>query len=322
MAVFPDRIVLKNSTDSQAAIVSAIVSGGTDAIVPGELVIGRNNGSVTLYTVDADGDIVLFTGSTGAPSVGSNIFTSFVRETRTASGGAITFTGIGQSGQFVEVSSSLDAWIVFYPSAASRTADAGRPYGTSPGVNSGVLAEFYITAGSTVLVSPGTTYFNNDTIKASAIYAAVRSQAGANVDSEVTVECYAAAGIVGARKTATVTTSSIADNAAENATFAEVGKSGSFISVTTDRAAWVVFYESTAARSADLVRPIGIDPSPGSGVLAEVITLTAETIKLTPVAGYFNNESTVAPELYAKIVNKSGATSSVKVDIVVMPTES
>jgi hypothetical protein len=53
------------------------------------------------------------------------------------------------------------------------------------------MAEFYITAGSTVLATPGTTYFNNDTDPTEAIYLAVRDQAGVAVNSEVTITAYA-----------------------------------------------------------------------------------------------------------------------------------
>lgn len=58
MAVFPERIVLKNSTDSDTAIRAAIVSGGSDQINAGELVVGRITGGASLYTVDSVGDIV------------------------------------------------------------------------------------------------------------------------------------------------------------------------------------------------------------------------------------------------------------------------
>ena len=68
--------------------------------------------------------------------------------------------------------------------------DSGRAYSADPTAGSGVLAEFYVTAGSTVLATPGTAYFNNDTSVTEALYAAVRSQAGANVDSEVTIVAY------------------------------------------------------------------------------------------------------------------------------------
>jgi len=70
MAVFPDRIILKNSTDDQAAIESAIGTGGTDEIQQGEIVIGRESGSAQLYTVDADGAIVTISGGGGATALG------------------------------------------------------------------------------------------------------------------------------------------------------------------------------------------------------------------------------------------------------------
>jgi hypothetical protein len=130
--------------------------------------------------------------ASGSPSSGGGGGSSAARltEAQTAASGITTFVGIGHSGTLVEVTSSLDAWIVLYDSAASRTADNGRAYNTDPASGSGVLAEFYITAGTTVLATPGTTYFNNDTSVTEAIYAAVRDQAGADVNSEVTIVAY------------------------------------------------------------------------------------------------------------------------------------
>lgn len=257
----------------------------------------------------------------GSGGGGGAVQTSFVTETQTASSGVATFSGIGQSGQLVQVASTLDAWIVLYPTAALRTADAGRAYGADPAPGSGVLAEFYVTAGGTVLATPGTTYFNNDTTKANAIYAAVRDQAGAAVNSQVTLECFAAKETIGYRTTLTATTASLVNDAAGDLVFTETGKSGRFVSIATDRAAWVILYTSTAARTADAGRGIGTDPSPGSGVLAEVLTTGAETIKLTPTVGYFNDETVLSSELYAKVANKSGAASTVQVDLTVIPAE-
>lgn len=65
MAVFPDRIVLKNSTDSQAAIETAIQTGGTDEITQGEIVLGINPTSVQLYAKAGDGSIVTISGASG-----------------------------------------------------------------------------------------------------------------------------------------------------------------------------------------------------------------------------------------------------------------
>lgn len=65
MAVFPDRIVLKNSTDAQSAIVTAIGAGGSDAITQGEIVLGLDTGSARIYTRDAVGSIVTISGGAG-----------------------------------------------------------------------------------------------------------------------------------------------------------------------------------------------------------------------------------------------------------------
>lgn len=62
MAVFPDRIILKNSADTQSEIEAAIGSGGSDEITYGELVIGRETGSVKLYSIDASGAVVTVGG--------------------------------------------------------------------------------------------------------------------------------------------------------------------------------------------------------------------------------------------------------------------
>lgn len=125
----------------------------------------------------------------------------------------------------------------------------------------------------------------------------------------------------GVRSTVTQTTASIADGASDDVTFSSTGKAGQFIKVTTDRAAWVTLYNTTAARTADSARAETTDPTPGSGVLLEVITSGASTVQVTPTAGYYNDESTPLSELYAKIVNKSGATSTVQVDIALVPIE-
>ena len=52
MAVFPDRIVLKTSTASAADIEQAIEPGGSNPIIPGELVLGIQPGQVRLFSID------------------------------------------------------------------------------------------------------------------------------------------------------------------------------------------------------------------------------------------------------------------------------
>ena len=62
MAVFPDRIVLKNSADSQAAIEAAIGAGGDDEITQGELVLGLTSGGAKIYTKDTANNIISLGG--------------------------------------------------------------------------------------------------------------------------------------------------------------------------------------------------------------------------------------------------------------------
>ena len=94
MAVFPDRIVLKNSTDSQAAIEAAIGSGGTDQITQGEVVLGLEAGVVKLYTIDSGGNVVTISGSGGGGGGlaywGGGDFTTGTSDGSPADGGEFT----------------------------------------------------------------------------------------------------------------------------------------------------------------------------------------------------------------------------------------
>lgn len=69
MAVFPDRIILKNSTDDRATIESALALTGSDPIATGELVIGVETGTISLYSKDASGNIVRFSPGSAAARV-------------------------------------------------------------------------------------------------------------------------------------------------------------------------------------------------------------------------------------------------------------
>lgn len=93
MAVFPGFISLKNSTDPEAVIVTAIETGGTDEINQGELVIGLSAGDATLFTKDSLGDIVTISGSGGGTGVvywGGGDFTTGTSDGQAADGGVFT----------------------------------------------------------------------------------------------------------------------------------------------------------------------------------------------------------------------------------------
>ena len=59
MAVYPDKIVLKSSTDGDGVIKELIHPlTGTSPIVPGELVISRSSGEAKIFTIDSNGQPV------------------------------------------------------------------------------------------------------------------------------------------------------------------------------------------------------------------------------------------------------------------------
>ena len=96
-------------------------------------------------------------------------------------------------------------------------------------------------------------------------------------------------------------------------------KSYALMKIQTTHAAWVTLYSSTSARTSDASRVETTDPTPGSGVLAEVITTGAQTQMITPATVCFNEAATGTT--YVKIVNKSGSTANVGVTLTYLQLE-
>jgi hypothetical protein len=97
--------------------------------------------------------------------------------------------------------------------------------------------------------------------------------------------------------------------------------------ITTSAAAWVRVYVSTAARTADASRAEGADPTPGSGVIAEVISTVgddssaAQTILISPGAIGFSNEATPSTNISLAVTNKSGSTAAITVTLTAVQLE-
>ena len=113
-------------------------------------------------------------------------------------------------------------------------------------------------------------------------------------------------------------TQSIGNNASANVSFS-TPKTYALMKIQTSHAAWVTLYTNTISRSNDASRTEFTDPTPGSGVLAEVITAGSTEQLITPAAVCFN--STASTTTYAKIVNKSGATASITVTLTYVQLE-
>ena len=113
-------------------------------------------------------------------------------------------------------------------------------------------------------------------------------------------------------------TQSIANGAVSNVSIT-TPKTYVLYSIQTSHAAWVTLYSDTTSRTNDSTRSETTDPTPGSGVLTEVITTGAATQLITPGTICFNSAATGIT--YAKIVNKSGSTANISVTLTYLQLE-
>lgn len=114
------------------------------------------------------------------------------------------------------------------------------------------------------------------------------------------------------RTTAQITTVAIASSGSVDVSIT-TPKTYALLKIQTSHAAWVTLYTDTASRTADASRAETTDPTPGSGVIAEVITSGATTQLISP--GTIGYNSAATGTTYAKVVNKSGATASITVTL-------
>lgn len=118
-----------------------------------------------------------------------------------------------------------------------------------------------------------------------------------------------------------VTTSSIADGTSTDATITNVYKGYFLLKINVDKAAWVRIYTDAASRTADASRAEGVDPAPGAGVIAEVVTTGSQTILMSPGVLGWNNESPVTTDIPIAVKNKSGSTNTITVTVTVVKLE-
>jgi hypothetical protein len=122
------------------------------------------------------------------------------------------------------------------------------------------------------------------------------------------------------RTTASATTATIANNATANASITGF-KTYALLKITTSAACWVRIYTDAASRSADSSRVQGTDPLPGSGVIAEIISTTAQTIVISPGTIGFNNEASPTTDIPVAITNLSGSSAAITVAVVLLQLE-
>lgn len=127
-------------------------------------------------------------------------------------------------------------------------------------------------------------------------------------------------GGVGPRSTANISTGSIANAATANTTVT-LAKGYSLYKVETSAAAWVRLYGNAAQRTADASRSQFTDPQPSSGVMAEVITASANTVIISPAAFGWNDDTPVSSSIPIAVTNLSGGTANITVTFTYLPVE-
>ena len=110
------------------------------------------------------------------------------------------------------------------------------------------------------------------------------------------------------------TTASLADDASAELNITGY-KAYSLFKITTDAGAWVRVYVDDASRDADTTRSEGQDPSPGSGVIAEVRTSGAESILISPGIMGFNNDNPRTDNIYLAVTNRSESSTAITVTL-------
>jgi hypothetical protein len=122
------------------------------------------------------------------------------------------------------------------------------------------------------------------------------------------------------RTSANFTTGSIAADATATSD-TSMAKMATVISILTDYPAWVRIYGTSAARTADSGRLIGVDPSPGAGVYVDVLTTGGVTLNLSPIPFFVNNDGSVSATAYFSVVNKDTVSRAITVTTTFLPME-
>jgi plastocyanin len=145
--------------------------------------------------------------------------------------------------------------------------------------------------------------------------------AHAGMKGTITIKDPSASAGGAARVTETETTASIGAGTTGNVSFATLGKSFAIQKVTAEKESWIRIYSDTASRTADASRTQGTDPADGSGVIAEFIATSANTVfKVTPaIYGWLDDGEATVP---VAIQNNTAGTTTTSVTIQALKIES
>ena len=137
----------------------------------------------------------------------------------------------------------------------------------------------------------------------------------------VTATSFDGSNVLKSRTIVTGSTGSIANNAIGNVDITGF-KSYGLIQVGLSTAGWLRIYTDNAARANDVNRSVGEDPTPGDGVIADIVTTGVSTTKnITPFTLGGNLDSPVSDTIYIAVTNLSGTTQAISANLTILKLE-
>lgn len=123
------------------------------------------------------------------------------------------------------------------------------------------------------------------------------------------------------RATFSTSTSVISSGTTANVTISNAYKGYILYKIAVTTSSWVRIYTDVTSRAADASRASNTDPTPGAGIIAEVITTGSQTILISPGAYGFNNESVPTTTIPMNITNLSGSAVAITATLTVLQLE-
>ena len=202
----------------------------------------------------------------------------------------------------------------FYGSGANLTSlPSGQLTGALPAIDGSALLN--VTASGTGIVVK-----DDNTNVGSAV--TVNFGTGLDVTFNAGIATITASGgSLQSRTVVTGVTTSIVNNGIGNTNITGF-KSYALMKVGLSTTGWLRLYTDSASRDADASRSQGIDPLPGSGVIAEVITTGISTTQIvSPFVMGGNLDNPADTTIYASITNLSGTTQAITANLTILQLE-
>ena len=131
----------------------------------------------------------------------------------------------------------------------------------------------------------------------------------------------ASGGSLQSRTTVSGVTTSIANLGIGNTNITGF-KSYALMKVGLSTTGWLRLYTDSTSRANDASRSQGVDPAPGSGVIAEVVTTGISTTQIiSPFVMGGNLDNSPTTTIYAAITNLSGTTQAITANLTILQLE-